>query len=208
MFETGGFTWRCRRSFFETKLPKYMNWENPISAPSLGRSRTKDEQITFLLSELHKKDLKIESLNKELRSKANVNVQNYHHEELITRLRKSVVFWRNKCVNLNNSSIEDFDPLKYLNLVCDFYNVSVDDIQSKSRKEKIVKPRHVVCYLFRNAGLTLVKTGLLLGDRDHSTVIHGHERIQGLVESGLLPKEEIEFIKNIGNQILEKTLIA
>jgi chromosomal replication initiator protein len=53
------------------------------------------------------------------------------------------------------------------------YNVTLTEMQSKSRQRHIVDPRSVAMYLmYRHAGMTQKKIGEYFGGRDHSTVIH------------------------------------
>ena len=54
----------------------------------------------------------------------------------------------------------------------------VQAIAGKSRAKQIAEARHVAMYLLReDAELALKQIGLLLGHRDHSTVIHGVQKI-------------------------------
>jgi len=70
------------------------------------------------------------------------------------------------------------DPQAIINAACAYYNVSLQAITSKSRAKPIAEARHVAMYLLREDGeLALKQVGLLLGHRDHSTVIHGVQKV-------------------------------
>jgi chromosomal replication initiator protein len=70
------------------------------------------------------------------------------------------------------------DPQAILQSVSAYYGVSLQAITGKSRSKQIVEARHVAMYLLReDAELALKQIGLLLGHRDHSTVIHGVQKI-------------------------------
>ncbi len=58
-------------------------------------------------------------------------------------------------------------------LVADFFNVTVADLKSKSRKREAVHPRQIAMYLAKEkTDLSLKSIGYHFGGRDHSTVIH------------------------------------
>lgn len=70
------------------------------------------------------------------------------------------------------------DPQAILQSVSAYYGVTLQAITGKSRSKQIVEARHVAMYLLReDAELALKQIGLLLGHRDHSTVIHGVQKI-------------------------------
>ena len=70
------------------------------------------------------------------------------------------------------------DPQAILNAVSAYYNIGLQAVTGKSRAKPIADARHVAMYLLREDGeLALKQVGLLLGHRDHSTVIHGVQKI-------------------------------
>jgi chromosomal replication initiator protein len=70
------------------------------------------------------------------------------------------------------------DPQAILESCSSYYNVPIQAITGKSRAKQIAEARHVAMYLLREDGeLALKQIGLLLGHRDHSTVIHGVQKI-------------------------------
>lgn len=70
------------------------------------------------------------------------------------------------------------DPQAILESCSNYYNVPIQAITGKSRAKQIAEARHVAMYLLReDAELALKQIGLLLGHRDHSTVIHGVQKI-------------------------------
>jgi len=74
------------------------------------------------------------------------------------------------------------DPQTILEACSNYYNVSIPAITGKSRAKQIAEARHVAMYLLREDGeLALKQIGLLLGHRDHSTVIHGVQKISHLL---------------------------
>jgi chromosomal replication initiator protein len=62
--------------------------------------------------------------------------------------------------------------------VLNYYKVDRAAMIGPSRERAIAMPRQVAMYLMReDAGCSLPRIGTYLGDRDHSTVMHGYEKI-------------------------------
>lgn len=70
------------------------------------------------------------------------------------------------------------DPHRLLEAVSSYYGISIQALAGKSRARPIAEARHTAMYLLReDAQLALKQVGLLLGHRDHSTVIHGVQKV-------------------------------
>jgi chromosomal replication initiator protein len=70
------------------------------------------------------------------------------------------------------------EPPVILAAVARHFGVSVEDLQGRSRQKEIVAPRHLAMYLLReDARLSYPQIGVLLGGRDHTSVLHGCEKI-------------------------------
>jgi chromosomal replication initiator protein len=64
------------------------------------------------------------------------------------------------------------------------WGVSPEALSSKRRTREIVEPRQVAMHLCREIlGMTLADIGAAFGGRDHSTVIHGLEKVRGEMAS-------------------------
>ncbi len=75
-------------------------------------------------------------------------------------------------------------PSQVIETVAKYYNISVQEIVSSSRSKELVQPRQVAMYLVRQeTDASLPEIGALLGGRDHTTVIHGVERVKERLES-------------------------
>jgi chromosomal replication initiator protein len=75
-------------------------------------------------------------------------------------------------------------PSQVIETCAKFYNISVPEIVSASRSREMVQPRQVAMYLIRQeTDASLPEIGGLLGGRDHTTVIHGVERIKERLET-------------------------
>jgi len=87
-----------------------------------------------------------------------------------------------------------------LSIVSEYYNVTSADILSKKRPREITLPRQIVMYLCRKlTDLSLPKIGELIGKRDHTTILHGYEKIKKEIEADLAFKNTINSLsKKIG----------
>ncbi len=80
-----------------------------------------------------------------------------------------------------------------MNKVVEKFNVSVEDIKSKSRHSRFIKPRFIAMYLARKlTNLTTTDIGKEFGDRDHSTVLNAMNNIEKMMEEEEDMKEFIE----------------
>lgn len=76
-------------------------------------------------------------------------------------------------------------PEIILDLVTKNFDTSIKDLCGKRRSREVVIPRQMTMFLLRNElGMNLQEIGAILGGRDHTTVIHGVDRIQEQIEDG------------------------
>ena len=70
-------------------------------------------------------------------------------------------------------------PEHIAKVVAEHYHISLEDIKSKKKTYDIAYPRQIAMYLCRKmTSVQLKSIGQMLGGRDHSTVIHGYEKIK------------------------------
>ncbi len=70
-------------------------------------------------------------------------------------------------------------PEMILGTVCDHFGVRPGDITGRKRSSEFVVPRQVCMYILREyTGLTLDRIGKELGGKDHTTVMHGADKIK------------------------------
>lgn len=81
-------------------------------------------------------------------------------------------------------------------IVCDHFQISMDQILSKSRTNEIARPRMIAMYLAKTmTGASQDAIGAFLGGRDHSTVVHGIKRVEAEIQDNEAMKNQIEIIK-------------
>lgn len=79
--------------------------------------------------------------------------------------------------------------------VCDFYRVKPTQLKGPKRDAALVRARQVAMFLLKSElQLTLVEIGNLLGGRDHTTVMHGVEKVESLVENQAMVAADIKGI--------------
>jgi hypothetical protein len=86
-----------------------------------------------------------------------------------------------------------------MQIVANYYNIKVEELKSKKRKNEIAFPRQVAMYICRNIlDESLAKIGIEFGGKDHTTVMHSVNKISNLIKED--NKFELEINKLI-NQI-------
>ena len=87
---------------------------------------------------------------------------------------------------------------KLLKILSSFYSQPIDQIISTSRKRELVVPRQMFCYItkFNMPNVTLKEIGKYLGNRDHSTVIHGIRTAGDLIETDKQFRQEYERLES------------
>lgn len=75
--------------------------------------------------------------------------------------------------------IKDLAPI-----ICDEMKVPINKINLKSKKTEMVQARQLLSYYGTLCGLSLHTVARELGFRDHTTVIHGRNKIRDLIQTG------------------------
>ncbi len=84
-----------------------------------------------------------------------------------------------------------------LDKVCVHYQVTTEAVNSRSRKRDLVIPRQVSMYLAQKyTKMPASRIGKLVGDRDHSTVIHSCTQVEERMKIDAAFRSEIESIEN------------
>mgnify|MGYP000799387529 FL=1 len=78
----------------------------------------------------------------------------------------------------------EITPQLIIDVVCEHFHITKEQMISKSRSNDIAKPRQIAMYLCKNmTGVSLENIGELLGGRDHSTVIHGINKVEAELQT-------------------------
>ncbi len=81
--------------------------------------------------------------------------------------------------------------------VCEYFNITRNDLLSKSRKRQIVQARQIAMYLSRNmiANCSLATIGAEIGGKDHATVLHSCMTVSDLMSTDKVFKKYVTDIE-------------
>jgi chromosomal replication initiator protein len=80
---------------------------------------------------------------------------------------------------LYNPRQKTLSPDRIVETVARYYGVPSEQLRGKARDKQVVLPRQIAMYLMREeTEAPLMRIGEALGGRDHSTVLHGCEKIE------------------------------
>lgn len=81
-------------------------------------------------------------------------------------------------------------------VVCDYFSLSPDLLQSKTRKREIVQARQIAMYFSKTlTKSSLASIGALIGGKDHATVLHACKTVNNLMDTDKRFKSQIESIE-------------
>ena len=80
-------------------------------------------------------------------------------------------------------------------VVGEHFNVKLEDFKAKKRTKSVAFPRQIAMYLSRElTDCSLPKIGEEFGGRDHTTVIHAHEKISALIQTDVQLQKQLKEI--------------
>ena len=81
-------------------------------------------------------------------------------------------------------------------IVCDYFNMPVDSLQSRTRKREVVQARQIAMYLSKNfTKSSLASIGSQIGSKDHATVLHACKTVVNLLDTDRQFKTDLEEIE-------------
>ncbi|MDE5700269.1 MAG: chromosomal replication initiator protein DnaA [Lachnospiraceae bacterium] len=90
----------------------------------------------------------------------------------------------------------EVSPSLIIDIVAEHFNISKEDITSKKRNSEYVLPRQIIMYLCRHmTESSLQMIAAYLGKKDHTTVIHGVEKIEEKIQTDEDLRNKIETIQ-------------
>ena len=104
---------------------------------------------------------------------------------------------------ISPDSRREITPELIIDIVAEHFNIKSEDILSQKRSADIVYPRQIAMYLCRQMTTNTVQSlGKAFGNRDHTTILHGADKINKMVISDENTKLR-EMIDQINNKIKE-----
>jgi len=106
------------------------------------------------------------------------------------------------CVGALEETVEDKKTQAtgagIIDIVCKYFNITKPDIVSKKRNREYVEPRMIAFYLISEfLNIPLVSIGKLLGGRDHTTVMHGKNKIAASLKDDVRLKRIVEDLTKL-----------
>lgn len=91
---------------------------------------------------------------------------------------------------------KEVTPSLIINVVAEHFGVKPEDITSKKRNSEFVQPRQVVMFLCRElTDTSYTNIGKLLGKKDHTTIIHGVNKITADLKTNEELRGKVETIR-------------
>lgn len=125
-----------------------------------------------------------------------VVAEEYDHIDLI------VLKHINRCMRriLKRHQLNDISKeltIDYIQqVVCKYYNMSIEQLHANTRKRESVQPRQVAMYFSKNLTKSSLSTiGKAIGDKDHATVLHAFKTVNNLIDTDRLICRQIEEIE-------------
>ncbi len=149
--------------------------------------RVPDEVIDFLAH-------RIQSNIRELEGSLNrvVAFANLNRQPITTELASAAL-----SELLENSRRQRVTNDSILDHVSKYYGIDSKILKGRQRSRNIVVPRQVAMYLMREeTESSLVEIGGALGGRDHTTVLHGCEKIAGEINTDSRLRSDVLEIRN------------
>jgi chromosomal replication initiator protein len=145
-----------------------------------------DEVVNLIARKLKKNIRELEGVLKKImfiQDKRQVEITAEVAEEVIEKLTQNMM-----------KRVEDGQILK---AVAEFFNVTIEDLISHSRRKEVVEPRQIAMYLLRDISeLSYPYIGDKMG-RDHTTAIHSYEKINNEINRSPALNQKILTIKEI-----------
>ncbi|MFC5734382.1 chromosomal replication initiator protein DnaA [Cytobacillus gottheilii] len=83
-------------------------------------------------------------------------------------------------------------------IVGEYFNVKLEDFAAKKRTKSVAFPRQIAMYLSRElTDFSLPKIGEEFGGRDHTTVIHAHEKISKMLQTDAQFQKQLKEINDM-----------
>ena len=141
-----------------------------IEIDNLERYNIQNDVLSYIASNVKSNIRELEgSLNKLIALYRLGNNEGEIDIELASKALKDYISPENK---------REVTPKLIIDIICEHYNITVDNLKSNKRNAEIAFPRQIAMYLIREeTSMPFKGIGVLLGGKDHSTVKHGADKI-------------------------------
>ena len=189
-------------AFLEDRLKSRFEWglladiSNPDYETRLAILRRKAQDENVVIDDTILSDIatKIDSNIRELEGVFNKIVAraSLMHTPITIELAENII----NEFKYENEKVISSDFIK--ETVAKYFSIDKDDLSSSKRSNDIAFPRQIAMYLCREiAGMSFPQIGADFGNRDHSTVMHGYNKIAKEIKEKNSTKLIVESVQNI-----------
>ena len=173
----------------ELQKPDYQTRLNMLKARAFreGVSLT-DDVLEFLASRIKSNFRELEGALISLIANATLA-----HKEITVQLAESIT---EKIVGEEQNDVT-IDGVQ--RVVCDYFNITRDELLSKTRKRQIVQARQIAMYMSRNliSNCSLSTIGAEIGGKDHATVLHACTTVSDLMSTDKTFRQYVTDIEKL-----------
>ena len=173
----------------ELQKPDYQTRLNMLKARAFreGVSLT-DDVLEFLASRIKSNFRELEGALISLIANATLA-----HKEITVQLAESIT---EKIVGEEQNDVT-IDGVQ--RVVCDYFNITRDELLSKTRKRQIVQARQSAMYMSRNliSNCSLSTIGAEIGGKDHATVLHACTTVSDLMSTDKTFRQYVTDIEKL-----------
>lgn len=108
-----------------------------------------------------------------------------------------------KALSAKRETPRNMFPEEVINILCEFYGIKPTALKGNKRDAKLVRARQTCMFVLKKeGGLTYAEIGNLLGGRDHTTIMHGVEKIESFLANEKYTEEALG-IKEVHTRAVE-----
>ena len=173
----------------ELQKPDYQTRLNMLKARAFREGvRLEDDVLEFLASRIKSNFRELEGALISLIANATLA-----HKEITVELAESIT---EKIVGEEQNDVT-IDGVQ--RVVCDYFNITRDDLLSKTRKRQIVQARQIAMYMSRNliSNCSLSTIGAEIGGKDHATVLHACTTVSDLMSTDKTFRQYVTDIEKL-----------
>ena len=149
-----------------------------------------DEVIAYIAEMVESNIRELEGALNTIQTNAMVNGRTEITLDDVKDSLKAVIKAEKKNRHLSWEAIND--------IICQFYNVDREDILGPRRNKEYVRPRQILMFILKNElGMSYPVIGRHLGGRDHTTIMHGYEKIDKELKKNSDLFEELKELKEM-----------
>ncbi len=185
----------------ENRLQTRMEWGmmTDISAPDF------ETRVAILNAKLHEKSINLDSdVQRYIAGTVQSNVR-----ELEGALNKILAYHQFKNITPTLDSVQsllqsyipsmpkrNITPRRLLEIVTAYFDLTLDELLSKNREQRLAFPRQIAMYLLRSeAKCSFPAIGEHVGGRDHTTAMHACSKISELLKADEQLKQDLSLIR-------------